>query len=391
MRVGIVAPEFPPDIGGIQAYGYEFARELARQGHEVVVFTEAREGARPAIQGAQIVDGLRRRRRLDRPVLARWRVDVWHVMNASYAWLAEEFGNVVISVHGNDFLRPYLPVARPDLGRFPGLWRIASRLEGLDRWLGGYLTARSVRRCLPKARHIMTNSRYTEQALLQQYPRCRGRTTVGYVGVSEDCFAVQRDRTAHPQSTHLVTVCRLSEQRKNVDVVLRSLERLRGVNSFRYTVVGDGEQRRELERLCGELDLSDRVQFTGQLPRRDVLEVLGRADLFVLPSSVSPTSHEGFGIVYLEANACGTPVLAARLGGAAEAVEEGVTGLFVEEPTVAAVTAALRRFMNGEMSFREDACREFARRFTWQRVVAHALEHYPQVAAGLSGNRVAGT
>ena len=125
-------------------------------------------------------------------------------------------------------------------------------------------------------------------------------------------------------------------------------------------------------RLCPEI--TGKPSQFGSI--EEIKRLMATTDLFVLTSSVHPNSHEGFGIVYLEANACGTPVLAARLGGAAEAVEEGVSGLFVQEATVESIVSALNSFFSGEVSFNTEACRAFARRFTWARVVDHASSVY---------------
>ena len=107
---------------------------------------------------------------------------------------------------------------------------------------------------------------------------------------------------------------------------------------------------------------------------------LSSADLFILTSSTLPASHEGFGIAYLEANAAGAPVLAARLAGAIEAVDEGVSGMFVDEPTVAQIQAAIERLLSGHVSFDPERCREFASRFTWRRVAEHFTACYARVA-----------
>ena len=68
--------------------------------------------------------------------------------------------------------------------------------------------------------------------------------------------------------------------------------------------------------------------------------------------------------------------LAARLAGAAEAVEEGTSGVFVDEPTIENLAEALGRFLRGEIRFDRQACRNFAHRFTWRKVVDHALQYY---------------
>jgi len=377
MHVGVISPEFPPDIGGIETYAYEFVQELTRRGHKVTVFTRRHAEGEASLPGVDVVPALYLRRVLDRRILGEPAIDVWQVMNAAYAWVALEAAPVVISVHGNDFLRPYIPVARPRLRRLPGVWRSTRWLPAVEEALGQWLTNRSVRRGLPKAAHIIANSKYTERVFLAQYPACHGITSAALVGVSSEYLRSELARTAVGHS-RLITVSRLAEPRKNVGLVLRALARLRDCHAFSYTVVGDGPLRTDLERMTQELGLQDRVRFVGFVDNHELRRLLAGSDLFVLTSSVHRGSHEGFGIAYLEANACGTPVLAARLAGAAEAVNEGISGFFVDEPTPDSIAAALGQFLRREVRFDPIACRAFAARFTWERVVDHALAHYPQ-------------
>lgn len=376
MRIGIVSPEFPPDIGGIETYSCQFAKEVARRGHDVTVFTIRHRQGETAIPGVTIVPGLSLSRKPDRLLLSGFAFDVWHVMNAAYSWLSLEFHNVVVSVHGNDFLRPYYPLARPGITTMPGMWRLARFLAPLEVLVGRALMPRLLRRSLPKARHILANSRYTEKVFLDLYPECRGRTSAAMVGVGDEFLEMERSRKGSTKGKKLLTLCRLSEPRKNVDLVLRALGRLKERFPFSYSVIGDGDLKVDLEKLAEDLGLGDRVAFTGFLPEEEVKTRLVSSDLFVLPSSIQPGSHEGFGIVYLEANACGSPVLAARLAGAAEAVEEGVSGFFVEEPSVESLARALESFLSGERVFDSEACRQHARRFSWSRVADCALEAY---------------
>ena len=381
LRIGIVSPEFPPDIGGVETYAFEFARELGKRGHDVHVFTFRHAHGEVQMPGVKIWPVLRGRRDYDGPVLREHHMDVWHVMNAAYAWLGLEMQPVVVTVHGNDFLRPYILVGCPGFSRLPVLWRFS----GVSRWaevlLGKMLTARLVRQSLHRVRHIVTNSAYTEGVLLEQFPNCKDKTSVGLVGVSEAFFDAKRP-TDHNPVPHLITVCRLSEPRKNVGLVLRALAELKGEYAFSYTVVGDGKQRQGLEKLSHSLGLSDRVSFRGFVSSEVLMHLLAASDLFILTSSIIPGSHEGFGIAYLEANACGTPVLAARLAGAVEAVREGESGIFVDEPSVSAIKGALKRFLDGGVNIDRNSCRAFARGFTWAKVVDHALQYYPDSKSG---------
>ena len=133
-----------------------------------------------------------------------------------------------------------------------------------------------------------------------------------------------------------------------------------------------------------ELGLADRVSFAGKVADDDLRSYYEDADLFVLPSGISESSFEGFGIVYLEANALGVPTMAVRAAGAQEAVEEGRSGFFVEESTVAAIEKGLREFLSGERTFRPEDCRQFAAQFTWARVIDRFEQAYhTEIANGI--------
>lgn len=381
MRIAIVSPEFPPDIGGIETYASEFSRELASRGHHVTVFTIRHAEGEAVLSHVEIRPVLRLRRYLDSAALAGQQADVWHVMNAAYSWLALEKQPAVVSVHGNDFLRPYLPVAIPDLRLLPGAWTRAGSEPHWLRALGLRRTAALVHRALPRARQIIANSRFTEQTLLQQNPACAGRTSVAWVGVGDDFFDVQR-RPAADGVKRLITVCRLAEPRKNVDKVLQALAKLKPDYEFIYTIVGDGHDRPRLEALAQELGLGERVRFAGFVSREALMNIYAEADLLIMASSIVPGSHEGFGIVYVEAAACGVPSLAARLAGAVEAVDDGVSGIFVDEPTVESLQCRLGQFLEEKITFEPDKCREFARQFSYKRVVDHAMRYYSPAVKG---------
>jgi len=375
MHIAIVSPEFPPDIGGVETYAFEFVKELASRGHQVTVFTIRHPAGEVDLPGVRIEPLLAVCQVVDRATLTGFDADVWHVLNAAYAWVANEKPSGMVSVHGNDFLQPYHPVARPDLRRVPLVWRWSDRVSRLLRPLWLRLTLRLVTDSLARVPHIVANSRYTESVLLDQIPECRGRTSVGFVGVAAEFFDVAWQPAADG-IPRLLTVSRLSEPRKNVDRVLRALSRLKDRHDFRYTVVGDGYDRTRLERLARSLHLGERVRFAGFVSRKDLLDIYAHSDLMILASSAIRDSHEGFGIVYLEAAASGVPSLAARVAGAAEAVEEGKSGMYVEEPTVDALASALERFLGREVRFERDPCRTFASRYRWARVVDHSLRYY---------------
>lgn len=375
MHVAILSPEFPPDIGGVETYAFEFVKELASRGHRVTVFTVRHERGEVSLPGVEIRPVLKLCRSADAKTIASTQADTWHALNAAYAWVGAIRPESIVTVHGNDFLRPYYPISQPDLSRVPLAWRWSSDVSRGLRPLWIAMTEGLVRRSLARSRHVIANSRYTERVLLERIPACRGRTSVAFVGVAAHFFGVTREEPTDGVP-RLLTVCRLSEPRKNVDKVLQALATLNGKQRFRYTVVGDGPLRPELERLARGLGLGEVVRFTGFVNQSELLRIYANSDLMVLASSVSAASHEGFGIVYLEAAASGVPSLAARLAGAAEAVADGVSGMFVDAPTTEQLAPALERFLRGEIRFNSVDCRNFAAGFMWSGVVDHALLYY---------------
>ena len=315
------------------------------------------------------------RRHRDRATLLKHTMDVWHCLDATQAWLALDTAPVFVTVHGNDFLAPYHPVGRLDLG-------VSDRLE---RWLGDRLTRNLIRRALPVLR-TSSPTAGTRRRSFSGTTRPAGAGRRWLRSASRRRILPSIEPATAGRRCASITVCRLNEARKNVAAVLHALGDLRRQHDFHYTVVGDGELLPGLRALTEELGLADRVTFTGAVSHRQKIDLLRNSDLFVLAATADSRSYEGFGIAYLEANACGTPVLAARAGGAVEAVEEGINGYFVEQPTAPGIAGALARFLGGELYFAADQCVHFAQRFSWRAVVEHTIARYDQ-AAGRSGRR----
>jgi rhamnosyl/mannosyltransferase len=140
-------------------------------------------------------------------------------------------------------------------------------------------------------------------------------------GIDAEAFA-QRAREAGTarQGDLLLYVGRLAYY-KGVDVLLKALVNVPGA---RLLVVGDGPDSRALQRLAGELGVANRVEWCGHVPDMELPGLYGSAAALVLPST---GLSESFGIVQLEAHACGTPVVSSDLPGVREVNPHGVTGL----------------------------------------------------------------
>ena len=163
-----------------------------------------------------------------------------------------------------------------------------------------------------------------------------------------------RQRYAHPDEKLVVHVSNFRPV-KRVEDVIRTFARVAEGVGARLLMIGDGPERQSALELAAELDIGGRVSFLGSFPR--IEDVLAISDLFLLPSV-----KESFGLAALEAMASGVPVVASRIGGLPEVVEDGETGFLCEPKDVAAMAdATLKLLMNDDLHKRmSDAARSRA-------------------------------
>jgi glycosyltransferase involved in cell wall biosynthesis len=142
-----------------------------------------------------------------------------------------------------------------------------------------------------------------------------------------------------PHDRVVLTVARLdaSEAYKGYDRVVRALPAVRAAcGPVRYIIAGKGDDRARIEALAQKCGVADAVVFAGFVPDEELADYYRLADVFAMPST-----GEGFGIVFLEAMACGTPVLAGNADGSVDAVDHGRLGHLVDPNDVGAIADGL--------------------------------------------------
>ena len=180
-----------------------------------------------------------------------------------------------------------------------------------------------------------------------------------------------RQRFAHPDEKLLVHISNFRPV-KRVENVIRVFEQVSQHLGARLLMVGDGPDRPAAVALASELGLTGRVSFLGSFPR--IEDVLGVSDLFLLPSV-----KESFGLSALEAMASGVPVVASRIGGLPEVVEDGVSGRLLEPGDVDGMAAAAIELLSDPETHARyaTAARERAvTRFSEDRVVPLVARAY---------------
>lgn len=158
---------------------------------------------------------------------------------------------------------------------------------------------------------------------------------------------------------------------KGVDLVIRAFAGL-GRSDAVLEIAGEGDFRPALERLVRSLDLGARVRFLGFVTEAEKLAMLRRSWAVALASP-----KEGWGLTNVEAEACGTPVIASNSPGIRESVRHNETGFLVPHGDVPAMTAAMARLAESPQLVEEMGARAvtFARSFTWERCALATEAH----------------
>jgi phosphatidylinositol alpha-1,6-mannosyltransferase len=374
MRLLVLTELFLPTKGGTAVWAAEVYKRLG--GKEIHIVTAD-------VSGAEGVDATH--------------PNTIHRMNLKrVAWLRPES----LAMYARFFLKS---LALAITHRFDAIHAFRALPEGLVAWAVARLTFRPVviyahgeelttwgrggkfkamRFALRHANRVIANSEHTRDTLLEMGVD-PARITVIYPGVDVSVFrpgldiAGLREGLVIPPDAGLVfSVGRLS-RRKGFDQVIRAVAKLRedGMN-VQYVLAGIGDDWNYLAGLIREHNLQDAAHMIGAVCEQDLPRWMNACDVFAMPNRDIDGDNEGFGMVFIEAAACGKPVLAGNAGGTGAAVLDGVTGLRVAGSALESVAQGLKSLL-----FNREAAEEMGRRgwsraqteFAWERVAEKTL------------------
>jgi phosphatidylinositol alpha-1,6-mannosyltransferase len=244
------------------------------------------------------------------------------------------------------------------------------------RWLMGWV--------LRRARLVVANSGYTADLVSRRAPGARvaalplgvdhRRFCPGDRLTARRCFGIADDQLV------ILSVSRLLPH-KGHRLVFRALAAAAAVAGadFVYLIAGQGRDMMPLQRDAQALGLGTIVRWLGYVPDAELPELYRSANLFVLCTREDDDQPEveGFGLAFLEAQACGIPVVGTRTGGIPDAIVEGQSGWLIDQDDVAALTKILLELAENPESFRRmglTARQRVERECTWDHYVDRLLE-----------------
>ena len=182
--------------------------------------------------------------------------------------------------------------------------------------------------------------------------------------ISEDIIVLIRQRYGLERYHYVIISSSRLVEKKGQDYLLIAYSKLRSLYpNVRIIIAGDGSYRSQLEKLCTELNIRNEVKFAGQLDRKKLAQLIAASDLSVMLSRIP---YEAFGIVNIEANACGVPVLSTNMAGVPDSIEDGITGLLVNPLDIDEIIHALKKLINKKYlkKFKENTVKKIYRNNT---------------------------
>jgi len=368
-RLLVLTELFLPTKGGTAVWAAEVYRRLG--GKEIHIVTAE-------VPGAAAVD-------------ARHPNTIHRLNLKRVAWLRPES----LAMYARFFFKS---LALALAHRFDAIHAFRALPEGLAAWAVARLTLRPVvvyahgeeltswgsggkykamRFALRHADRVVANSEHTRATLLAMGVAA-ARIAVIYPGVDVSVFRPGLDAEDLRASLGIgradklvFSVGRLS-RRKGFDQAIRAVARLRSEGiAVRYVIAGIGEDADYLDGLIAEHRLQGIAHRIGAVEDADLPRWLNACDVFAMPNRDINGDNEGFGMVFIEAAACGKPSLAGAAGGTGSAVLHGETGLRVDGVSVEAVTDGLRSLLTQPaqtLEWGQRALQRVEREFAWERV-----------------------
>lgn len=323
MRILLVTNGFSPEIGGVQVYCYELAKNLTLLGEEVVVLA-------PLTEGAGEFD------RKENFEIIRTRKRVCSRLSFLLLLKRKRITKILVG-HGSHYVR----LASLAHLLFKTTYHVIVHLEEI------LLPEREkvIQKSFSRANKVITISHFAKKKLVEiGIPEDKivvipNGVDIGKFNPRLDFFPIRKKHNLENKKI-ILTVARLGEHKGHANVI-RALPRvLEKVSEAIYLVVGSGKEEGRLKGLVKELGLEDRVVFTGEVKEEEIPLYYMACDVFIMSSDI-----EGFGIVFLEANACGKPVIGGRSGGIPDAIIDGKTGLLVDPFDVNQIADALVKLL----------------------------------------------
>ncbi len=352
-RILLVTFDPPSNIGGIEGRVEGYVKELSKRGGrtEILALAPEYKSGISAFWGARLYELSSRPTQALRSLLATERILGNRKLDSVFLISG------AITLYGNLLLAESRLMRRKTAVLFYGRDILQARRSLLGRIMMHASTILS--------NIVFTNSRFTA-SLLPSLSGRKQRVLYPSVDPRLGVAGLSGQKTGH----RVLFVGRLV-RRKGVDDLIDAFRSIsEDFPDWHLEIVGDGPERKRLERLVADLGLGERVEFFGSLRGRALYDRYELCDVVAMPSKRLRDDVEGFGTVFLEAGIFGKPSVGTFSGGIPESIVNGETGILVREGDARQLGTALGSLLSDpELRLRmgRNARERVLRDFTWQR------------------------
>ncbi|GEM_PF-798073 len=347
-KVLCISSEFPPVIGGIATQLFNLWSGLP--GKRIIILTTMAQGRDPDLDTSLNV--VRKTYPLGGSMLSRV---VRTILLAWHVWRQNRLRNIRKNHCAQVISAGLAGLIMKKLNGVPYVvYTYSADILEFER---NFITKWLMKRIFAGSEHIVANSNFTKAIAVEHRLAPEKKITVITPGVDISIFrpesgsgSIREKYNIPDKSKIMLTVSRLAS-RKGHENILRALpEVIRKYPGVVYVVAGEGSRRKSLENLVKELGLENKVIFAGELSGDALIFFYNACSLFIMvPRYIRERGDvEGFGTVFLEANACGKPVIAGMSGGVSEAVIDGETGILVDPENVEQIRDAVLLLLEDE-------------------------------------------
>ncbi len=277
----------------------------------------------------------------------------------------------------------------PLVNMFHTLGEMKNRIAGLGEFEGDYRT-NGEKNVIQNVDQIIASTQAEVAQLQWLYEASAEKITVVPPGVNTGRFyPIPQDEAREyigiPIEQKTILFVGRIEPLKGIDTLLQAvsyIHKVRDCSDFRLMIIGgdhpecaseNSPEMQRLQEMRKKLELGDEVQFLGKKGQKELPYYYSSADVVVVPSN-----YESFGMVALEAMACGTPVIASQVGGLAYLVRDGETGYHVPNNDPSALAQKIQEIMVNE-GRRDEMSRnaiEYAQKNSWKRITSEIVDVY---------------
>lgn len=362
MKIIQVCGYYPPHIGGIEYCVKNISEQLARNGHEVTVFTSD--------IGAKGRGRLKDSRRLKQHYLRSFEFAHTPFIPSLPFKLLRTDRDSLLHIHLSHVYTELTVFAVAKLRRLPYVAHFHMDVDVSGRF--GVIFKLYKKTLLPfvirRAAQVITLSEEQRQLVIERYKAKPERVCVIPNGASAEFFSTKR-RTFRSKPVKLLFVGRFALQ-KNVPRLLKALPLIK--NPVELHLVGDGEKRSEIEGLIKQLSLQN-VKLHGRQGGRKLIASYEDADIFVVPSD-----REGMPLTLIEAAASGLPIVASKVQGLREFV--GSVGVLVDRPSPKNFAREIDKLIDNPNRLKSlsAASRKWANDYSWSNLVKEIERVYAE-------------